>query len=292
MNRLSYKVASITFSISGESVKNLETYLISYKDFKIDEKNIDADIEFNIGCSINTDEFKSVFIENVGPVTFEQYRNVRDNSMMVRAVFKGKEHFVVISHDFRKAYTDAKFEDISSAYILDRFILITFMCRAIDFDIIKLHASSIAKDGKCIAFVGVSGTGKSTHSRLWLKHIEGSELVNDDEPFVRVLDDGGIVLYGAPWSGSAKCFKNKSYPLKAVVHLFQAKENKLTELSSLQSLDTMIGSVNSLPMYIGMRRKQIDIIYRIIDSIKVYKLECLPDFDAVNNTRKILDDEL
>lgn len=292
MNSLLYNIASITLLVRGESICNFDQYLSAYRNFIInDDKKNNVDIEFNVGCSIDKNDFKSVFVEQVENIVFEQYINTKDNTMMVRALFDGKEHYLVALGDFSKAYTDANLDNTVSAYILDRFILITFLCRAIDFDIIKIHASSISKDGRSIAFVGVSGTGKSTHSRLWIENVDGAELLNDDEPFVRILKSGEILLYGAPWSGSAKCFKNKSYPLKAIVHLFQAKENKLERLSPLYALETLLSSINSLPMYRGMRKKQIEIIYKIIEKIPVYKFECLPNADAVTHTRKVLEDE-
>lgn len=293
MERVLYNIASLTISIKGPNIDLLERHFSPYRDFKIDDIGDNKiDIEFNIGCDIDKSGFKSVVINNEDRVTFEQYKNAQNNTMMVRAIFNDKEHFVLISEDASKAYTDIVLDNLSSIYLLDRFIVITFICRAVDFNIIKIHASSVYKDGKSIAFTGVSGTGKSTHSRLWMQHIEGADLLNDDEPLVRIMANGDVMLYGAPWSGSTNCFKNISYPLKAIVHLFQAKENKLTRLSLLQSLKTILESISTLKMYDKMEQKQIGIIYSIIEKVPVYRLDCLPDIDAVNHTRRILDDEL
>ena len=63
--------------------------------------------------------------------------------------------------------------------------------------------------------MGKSGTGKSTHSRLWLENVPGATLLNDDNPIVRLTLVGAIV-YGSPWSGKTPCYKNESAPLAGV----------------------------------------------------------------------------
>ena len=92
------------------------------------------------------------------------------------------------------------------------------------------HAAIVSYQGKGYMFLGPSGTGKSTHARLWLRHIEGTELVNDDNPVVRISDDGQATVYGSPWSGKTPCYRNVNYPLGAIVLLSQAPYNKIQRL--------------------------------------------------------------
>ena len=75
---------------------------------------------------------------------------------------------------------------------------------------VAIHSSCIVYRGKAVLFLGASGTGKSTHTRLWLENIEGSTLLNDDSPFVRV-EDGKVWAYGSPWSGKTSCYKQECY---------------------------------------------------------------------------------
>ncbi len=82
-------------------------------------------------------------------------------------------------------------------------------------------------------FLGPSGTGKSTHASLWLENVEGTELVNDDNPVVRILDDGSIKVYGSPWSGKTPCYLNVNYPLGGIVNLIQASHNKISRLGGI-----------------------------------------------------------
>ena len=65
---------------------------------------------------------------------------------------------------------------------------------------IAIHSSVIVHSGRAVLFLGESGTGKSTHTRLWREHIPGAQLLNDDSPIVRVVE-GVPTVFGSPWSG-------------------------------------------------------------------------------------------
>ena len=97
---------------------------------------------------------------------------------------------------------------------------------------------------KVIFSLGKSGTGKSTHSSLWLKHIPGTELLNDDNPILRLMPDGTARVYGSPWSGKTPCYKNKDVPAGAVVRIRQAPFNKIERLSAIQSYASLMASAS------------------------------------------------
>ena len=75
---------------------------------------------------------------------------------------------------------------------------------------VAIHSSCIVYKDKAILFLGESGTGKSTHTRLWREHIPEAVLLNDDSPIVRVEEEK-IWAYGSPWSGKTPCYKQESY---------------------------------------------------------------------------------
>lgn len=101
-------------------------------------------------------------------------------------------------------------------------------------DTVALHGSCIVYKGKAVLFLGESGTGKSTHTRLWRENIAGSKLLNDDSPIVR-YEEGGVWVYGSPWSGKTPCYKAERYPLAGCVRLSQAPYNKIRRLNTLQA---------------------------------------------------------
>lgn len=92
---------------------------------------------------------------------------------------------------------------------------------------VLFHAAVVSHEGRGYMFLGPSGTGKSTHASLWLKYIDGTELVNDDNPVVRITDDGQATVFGSPWSGKTPCYRHVSYPLGGIVMLSQAPYNKI-----------------------------------------------------------------
>ena len=109
-------------------------------------------------------------------------------------------------------------------------------------------------------FLGESGTGKSTHTRLWRENIAGAVLLNDDSPFIGFVDGRGTA-FGAPWSGKTPCYKQEHYPIAAIVRLSQAPHNAIRPLRSVHA-------IGALP------------VSKIISQVPVYHLECLPDAAA------------
>ncbi len=143
-----------------------------------------------------------------------------------------------------------------------------------------IHSSVIVVDGKAVMFLGESGTGKSTHTRLWREHIAGAELLNDDSPFVGVAD-GCVTVYGSPWSGKTPCYRNISYPLHAVVRLSQAPHNKIYRLRNILSIGALLPSLPPAFLYDkALEQGLINILSAIVAQVPLYHLECLPDAAA------------
>ena len=146
-------------------------------------------------------------------------------------------------------------------------------------DTLMVHASVIAHDGGAYMFLGRSGTGKSTHSRLWLRHIDDTELLNDDNPVIR-LTEGNVYIYGTPWSGKTPCYKNKVLPLKAIVRLSQAPYNRIDRLTPLQSYASLMPSCSCMRWDRSSTDALHKTVEKVITCVKGWHLDCLPDEDA------------
>lgn len=109
-----------------------------------------------------------------------------------------------------------------------------------------MHASVTENKGFAYLFLGKSGTGKSTHSSLWLKYIANSELLNDDNPAVRCFPDGRIIVYGTPWSGKTPCYRNKSLPVGAFVRLQQHPQNEIQEEPKIKAFASILSSCSTM----------------------------------------------
>ena len=146
--------------------------------------------------------------------------------------------------------------------------------------ILLFHGSAICVDGKTYIFTAPSGTGKSTHSRLWRELLIEHDvvMVNDDKPFLKV-EEGHVTAYGSPWRGKERLGCNMSAPVEAICHISQGTKNIIREATpeemypifyeqSLRPLDRE-GTENHL--------HNLDVLTR---SVRLYKLECDISLDA------------
>ena len=139
-----------------------------------------------------------------------------------------------------------------------------------------VHSSVVVKDGAAVLLLGESGTGKSTHTRLWCEHIEGATLLNDDCPVV-----GHGMVFGSPWSGKTPCFRPEAYPIKAIVRLSQAPHNAIRRLSTLEAFAALQPSLAPMLAYDShLSDCTVAILSWLLHSIPVYHLACLPDREA------------
>ena len=143
-----------------------------------------------------------------------------------------------------------------------------------------LHASVTRYEGRANLFFGVSGTGKSTHSRLWHEFVPGSDLMNDDNPVIR-WEDGGFRVYGSPWSGKTVCYRNVVAPVNALVRLEQYPENRITRLEPLQAYASVIAAVSTIRWNHDIMSLLVPTIERVAMTVPCYQLKCRPDEEAV-----------
>lgn len=142
------------------------------------------------------------------------------------------------------------------------------------------HSSAIGYLGRAVLVLGESGTGKSTHTRLWREQIPGATLLNDDSPIVRI-HGGRAEVCGSPWSGKTPCYRNVTLPVAALVRLSQAPHNRIRRLRPLEALGALLPSVP--PSFARDERLQdalCELISQVVQQVPVYHLECLPDAAA------------
>ena len=165
--------------------------------------------------------------------------------------------------------------------MLYRFALwIGFGLMTLPFDTVAIHSSCIVYENKAVLFLGESGTGKSTHTSLWRRHIEGAILLNDDSPILRV-EEGKVWAYGSPWSGKTPCYKDERYELQGCVRLSQAPYNQIKQLSILQAYGAIHPSCPPEFAYDDKLYDSIsDFINKLLSAVPFYHLACLPNDEA------------
>ncbi len=135
-----------------------------------------------------------------------------------------------------------------------------------------IHASSLAYQGKGLLFSAPSGTGKSTHTNLWTKYAAGTEIVNDDMPIVRMIDNTPY-LYGAPWSGKNSIHANITVPLSSVVFIRRGQTCELSPLDKTEAVWNLFQAVRK-PVIPFLAERNLEIIGQIIENLPIYSLQC------------------
>ena len=165
--------------------------------------------------------------------------------------------------------------DISTK-MRDLSLMIMYTLATAGSDTLVLHAVVVSCEGKGYIFLGPSGAGKSTHAQLWLKHFEGTELVNDDHPVVR----NGVV-YGSPWSPITPCYRNVSYPISGFVRLSPAPYNKIHRMSGIEAYLNLycsdIGRIGDSSIAKNIDECLHQTEDKLAQTIPMWHLECLPD---------------
>lgn len=157
------------------------------------------------------------------------------------------------------------------------------VARLLEYGVLMLHSSAICVDGRAYLFSAPSGTGKSTHTGLWMEMLGGegngrSFIINDDKPFLRFTDHG-LLVYGSPWVGKGGTHTNARVPLEAVCLLRRAKENRIRRLAPAEA-ETMLWQDFYHPEGKEAMEQTLRLLQRTLRSVPLYLLSCNADPEA------------
>lgn len=146
-------------------------------------------------------------------------------------------------------------------------------------DRVLFHGSCLACDGQGVLFTAKSGTGKSTHARLWREKFgDRVVMVNDDKPFLHITPEG-TTAYGTPWRGKHKLGSNISAPLRAICIVCRGNENRVEMVSPREAFPTLLQQTYS-PEGPENLRKTLALVERLSRTVPVYRLYCNMDPQA------------
>jgi len=161
---------------------------------------------------------------------------------------------------------------------------VVFYENLLRFDGFMLHSSAVELDNKAYLFSAPSGTGKSTHTQLWLKYFDKARIINDDKPAIRFID-GCFYAYGTPWSGKTDLNINIKVPLKAIIFIDRSENNFAYKMNNEEALKMLLyQSYSSNNMELKMNF--LDIMDKLVKNIDIYKLGCNMNIDAVDTIYK------
>ena len=157
-----------------------------------------------------------------------------------------------------------------------------------DLDILLLHGSTICVDGHAYLFTARSGTGKSTHTRLWRETFGSRALmVNDDKPFLKFTPEG-IFACGSPWSGKHGLDSNITVPLQGICLLQRGTENRIRPAQAEEVLPMLYKQANQ-PLDEKKLPRLTQLVERLSRTVPLWQMECTKDpaaaqiaFDAMH----------
>ena len=285
-----YRVGGHVFSVSADEglaplMKNYEPFVCGENCGEGDKEDVSGDGNKEDVCG-KEDLVFALTIGNGSMVDYtEERRQEEEEREIICGNKDGKPVFeftvkdktagqLVCEPDYGSA--QLILSDIENKLAIDNSLMILYALATSCKGTALFHSAVVSKDGKGYMFLGKSGTGKSTHACLWLKYVEGSALMNDDNPVVRVTDEG-VMVYGSPWSGKTPCYRNVSAPLGGIVLLSQAPYNKIKRLEGVAAYAAVLPSIS------GKRwdSRMADGLHQTENALamkaRVWFLECLPD---------------
>lgn len=145
--------------------------------------------------------------------------------------------------------------------------------RLLEWDTLLFHGSCISVDSKAYLFTAKSGTGKTTHTRLWMQQFgDRAVMVNGDKPLLHVSNTG-VTVYGTPWDGKEHLSTNTSCPLKALCILTRSETNHIERISKKEALPMLCQQVYR-PETPATLAKMLALVDRLGSSVPLYRLGC------------------
>lgn len=148
-----------------------------------------------------------------------------------------------------------------------------------EYDTVLFHGSCVAVDGAGCLFTAKSGTGKSTHARLWRELLgDRAVMVNDDKPLIRIME-GAALVYGTPWDGKHRLSANIAVPLKALCILERAEQNAIRPISKAEAYPMLLQQVYR-PSDAAALAKTLTLLDRLALSVPLWRLGCNMNIEA------------
>ena len=282
ITNMTYKVAGFTFGITVPENEPILESMGNLAPFVCNEAGDAHIFDLEIVSSLPQVEEALLFRSDDGPGFPEISLYTIENGWLVRV--RPLPHLAVastvrINCDFTKAEL-LFLEDKERTFALNNSLMLMYAFSTARMGALEMHSSVVMNAGKGYMFLGKSGTGKSTHSKLWLRNFPGTELLNDDNPILRLMPDGSARVFGSPWSGKTPCYKNKDVPVGAIVRIKQAPFNKIERLGVIQSYATLMSSASSFRPFSELAEGWHRTLEGLAASVPCYILDCLPDNEA------------
>lgn len=164
----------------------------------------------------------------------------------------------------------------SDAYLETLAVYRKIAVKLLDDDVLLFHGSVIAVDGEGYLFTAKSGTGKSTHTKLW-RELFGDRalMINDDKPLLKIAKQG-VIAYGTPWDGKHRLSTNIAVPLKAICILERSTENHIKRCTKTEVYPMLVQQVYrpTVPGRPELMAKTLKLVDALAEKVSLYRLGC------------------
>lgn len=242
-----------------------------------------------------SDKKDNVFRMRVAEITVEVHSLYTDVKEMCREYLCEDKPDVVIvmtEEDIgneRKRYPDG--EKATAGYIETLAVYRKIAEAVLDHDILLVHGSAVAVDGRGYLFLAPSGTGKSTHTRLWREFFgDRAEMINDDKPLLR-LEENQILVCGTPWNGKHRLGTNKNVPLQGLCILRRGKENKIRRVSAKEAYADVLRQIYRPLADREKMEKTMELMDKIL-RLPLYYMECTISAEAAKMSYENMKEEI
>ena len=154
-----------------------------------------------------------------------------------------------------------------------------FYKELLKYDGILLHSSCVVKDGSAYLFSAPSGTGKSTHTSLWLKVFKDAKILNDDKPAI-IVRNNKLYACGTPFSGKNDLSLNEIYPIQGIAFLERSKDNWIKRMDDKKAIFSIFNQTIR-PGYENEMDDMIKVVEHIVSICPIYQFGCNMENDAV-----------
>ncbi len=162
----------------------------------------------------------------------------------------------------------------------------SFYRQLLRFDGMLLHASAVVLDGYAYLFSAPCGTGKSTHTGLWLQAFPEASILNDDKPALR-RENGRWYAYGTPWSGKTDRNENLRVPLGGVCVLKRGPENKIQPFTGAKAVFALLEQT-ARPWNAEARSRLLELLGALMNEVPVWEMHCTPTLSAARMAREVM----
>lgn len=154
---------------------------------------------------------------------------------------------------------------------------------------IAVHSSSLVYRDRAYLFSAPSGTGKTTHTNMWIQEL-GVDIL-DGDLCVLSCEDDKVYAYGLPWAGSSKKYMNKKVRLGGIVFLERARKDTVRRLDLFSGAITLTARCFTPTFTSDMVSKNTDISVKISERTNMYVLACTKKKSAFTCIKTAIDED-